>query len=172
MIVVGPKDLPGMFRSLGQFTGRLRKMAREFSRAMDDAADQTGAREMARDLRSMTNPRSAATKGFKKAVGLDDIEKDFDLSSDDVEDEGARDTTAKSYGAHTRELAEKRAAEARARREDAVKRANERSASFNGFDSPEKSPAPQPGEAAPAPPAASPASESAVASADAPQDKA
>ena len=39
LIVIGPKDLPMMFRRVGQFVGRARSMAREFSRAMDDAAD-------------------------------------------------------------------------------------------------------------------------------------
>ena len=34
LIVIGPKDLPGLFRSIGQFTGKARMMAREFSRAM------------------------------------------------------------------------------------------------------------------------------------------
>ena len=38
LIVVGPKDLPGMLRSLGQHVGRLRGMARDFQRAMNDAA--------------------------------------------------------------------------------------------------------------------------------------
>ena len=28
LIVVGPKDLPGMFRQLGKFTAKLRRMAR------------------------------------------------------------------------------------------------------------------------------------------------
>jgi len=29
LIVVGPKDLPGMFRTLGRFTARAKSMARE-----------------------------------------------------------------------------------------------------------------------------------------------
>lgn len=52
LIVVGPKDLPRMFRTLGQFTGRARNMAREFQRAMDSAADESGVKDMAKDLKS------------------------------------------------------------------------------------------------------------------------
>ncbi len=157
LIVVGPKDLPVMFRTLGQFTGRLRGMAREFTRAMDDAADQAGAKDLARDLRSMSNPRSAATQKFKKAAGLDGIQNSIDdLMNDDVEDEGARDTTAKSYGENTKALAEKRAAEAQARREEAVRRANERSASFKGFDQPEAADPPAAASAAASTPEAAP----------------
>ena len=54
LIVVGPKDLPGMLRSLGQWVGRLRGMAREFQRAMNEAAreaDVSGMKEM-RDLKN------------------------------------------------------------------------------------------------------------------------
>ena len=39
LIVVGPRDLPGMFRALGRFTAKARGMAREFQRAMEAAAD-------------------------------------------------------------------------------------------------------------------------------------
>ena len=44
LIVVGPKDLPILFRKAGQFVGKAKGMAREFSRAMEDAADDTGMR--------------------------------------------------------------------------------------------------------------------------------
>ncbi|MEM1159843.1 MAG: Sec-independent protein translocase protein TatB [Pseudomonadota bacterium] len=40
LIVVGPKDLPGLLRTLGQWVGRMRGMAREFQSAMNDAARQ------------------------------------------------------------------------------------------------------------------------------------
>jgi sec-independent protein translocase protein TatB len=158
LIVVGPKDLPVMFRSLGRFTGRMRNMAREFTRAMDEAADQSGARDIARDLRTMSNPRSAATKGFKKATGLDE----FDDLADDIEDEGAKDTswmdTGKkkaepkasaedvrqpTRGPNTEALAEKRAAESAARKAEAEERVAQRSAAA------QSSPAPAPGESAP-----------------------
>ncbi|MBW6505615.1 MAG: Sec-independent protein translocase protein TatB [Rhodobacteraceae bacterium] len=65
LIVVGPKDLPGMFRTLGRFTAKARGMAREFSRAMEDAADATGMRETADDIKKLTS---------KKALGLDELE--------------------------------------------------------------------------------------------------
>ncbi len=65
LIVVGPKDLPGMFHTLGRFTAKARSMAREFSRAMEDAAKSTGLKETADDLKGMTS---------KKALGLDALE--------------------------------------------------------------------------------------------------
>lgn len=72
LIVVGPKDLPKMFHQLGRFTAKAKSMAREFSRAMEDAAQDSGLDEAAgsvRDLKKLTS---------KKALGLDALEKAAD----------------------------------------------------------------------------------------------
>lgn len=66
LIVVGPKDLPVMFRTLGRFTAKARSMGREFQRAMDDAARESGARDVADDLKTMTS---------KKNLGLDALDQ-------------------------------------------------------------------------------------------------
>ena len=56
LIVVGPKDLPGLFRTVGRFMGRARGMAREFQRSMEEAADESGMKEAANSIRKVTNP--------------------------------------------------------------------------------------------------------------------
>lgn len=68
LIVVGPKDLPGMFRELGKFSAKLRGMARDFQRAMEDAADQSGVGDVAKTLRTATNPSSAVSDTLSKAT--------------------------------------------------------------------------------------------------------
>ena len=50
LIVVGPKDLPVLFRQIGQFVGKAKGMAREFTSAMNDAADESGIGPSARLL--------------------------------------------------------------------------------------------------------------------------
>jgi sec-independent protein translocase protein TatB len=64
LIVVGPKELPRMLRTLGRYTAQARGMAREFQRSMEDAAreadlgDMKEMREVAshlRDIRSFPN---------------------------------------------------------------------------------------------------------------------
>ena len=70
LIVVGPKDLPKMFRAVGQFTGKARGMAREFSRAMESAADEAGVKEINQTLRAAANPRSFASDKLKEAAGV------------------------------------------------------------------------------------------------------
>lgn len=102
LIVVGPKDLPMMFRRLGQFTGRIKAMARDFQRAMDEAADESGMTELNRDLRTAAqytrNPAKAGASALKDAFG------DVDLD-------------AYPEGSETRATAEKRADDAKATRE-------------------------------------------------------
>ena len=55
LIVVGPKDLPGMFRTVGNFVGRMRGMAREFQRSMEAAADDSGLKDAADTLKTAGN---------------------------------------------------------------------------------------------------------------------
>ncbi|RNF33553.1 Sec-independent protein translocase protein TatB [Paracoccus methylarcula] len=69
LIVVGPKDLPHLFHSLGRFTARARSMAREFTSAMEDAAKSSGIDEAAnsiKDVKSLTS---------KKSLGLDALDR-------------------------------------------------------------------------------------------------
>ena len=68
LIVVGPKDLPALFRTLGRFTARARALGREFTRAMNEAADETGVKDVARDLRKATDPKSMGLDALKDAA--------------------------------------------------------------------------------------------------------
>ena len=69
LIVIGPKDLPQLFRTLGRFTAKMRAMAREFTSAMEAAADETGVKDVANDLRAVTSPQS---------MGLDKVTEAMD----------------------------------------------------------------------------------------------
>lgn len=68
LIVVGPKDLPGMFRALGRFTGKARRMARDFQRAMEEAADESGVKEAASELKAMSSPRKYGLDKLNEAA--------------------------------------------------------------------------------------------------------
>ncbi|WP_278920942.1 MULTISPECIES: Sec-independent protein translocase protein TatB [Pseudophaeobacter] len=76
LIVVGPKDLPVMFRNVGRFVGKAKGMAREFSSAMNEAADESGVRDVAKGLKAATNPVSTAMDGVKEAA--QDMAKSID----------------------------------------------------------------------------------------------
>jgi len=66
LIVIGPKELPVVFRKVGQFVGKAKAMAREFTSAMNDAADQSGLKEAADTLNSIKEGVSDISKPSKK----------------------------------------------------------------------------------------------------------
>ncbi len=68
LIVIGPKDLPDMFRTMGRFTAKMRAMARDFSRAMEDAARESGVKDVADDLNKIASPRSMGLDAVKSAA--------------------------------------------------------------------------------------------------------
>ena len=109
LIVVGPKDLPVMFHRLGQFTAKARGMAREFQRAMDDAAKEAGVKDVSRDLRNITSPQKLGLDKLKEATR--------DMASLDPK-----------TGPETRKLSEERAEKAARVREATAKAATERKA--------------------------------------------
>lgn len=68
LIVVGPKDLPVLFRQAGRFMGKARGMAREFSRAMEEAADESGMRDMQQTMRAAADPKTFGVDAIRDAV--------------------------------------------------------------------------------------------------------
>jgi sec-independent protein translocase protein TatB len=88
LIVVGPKDLPMLFRKVGRFVGKAKGMAREFSRAMDQAADETGVKDVASTLKTATNPVKASLDGVMDAA------KSFKEWSPDLEVAGTTEDRA------------------------------------------------------------------------------
>jgi len=128
LIVVGPKDLPVMFRRVGQFVGKAKGMAREFSSAMNDAADQSGVRDAAAGLnksfKAATNPIGSAMDGVKDAAkGLTNLEAGSETGKLSAE----RAENAKRIQASSaRSAAERKAREAA----EAMKKAEELEASL------------------------------------------
>ena len=68
LIVVGPKELPVLFRKAGQFVGKIKGMAREFSRAMNNAADDVGVSDISSTIRSAANPLKSSVDAVKNAA--------------------------------------------------------------------------------------------------------
>ena len=95
LIVLGPQDLLTSFRSVGRWVGKMQKMAREFTRAMNDAADQAGVGEINKSLKAVSNPTKFGADSLKSAAGM---------------------------GPETKALAEKRNAETKEKLEAALER--------------------------------------------------
>ncbi|QUJ77889.1 twin-arginine translocase subunit TatB [Sulfitobacter albidus] len=128
LIVVGPKDLPVLFRRVGQFVGKAKGMAREFSSAMNDAADQSGVRQMSTDLnkslKAATNPVGAAMDGVKEAgKSLADLDPESETGKLSAQ---RKADAAKIQAATARAAAERKAREA----QEALERADAMEASL------------------------------------------
>lgn len=98
LIVVGPKDLPRMLRSLGRYAARAKGVAREFQRAMDDAARQADIEEL-KDVKKGLDDMRADTYKMQR-----DMSQSFlDGSSRKAEAKGgeAKGGEAKSAGAES-----------------------------------------------------------------------
>jgi sec-independent protein translocase protein TatB len=74
VLVVGPKDLPGMLRAFGRTMGQVRRMSNDFRRQFDDALReaerQSGLDETKKDLQKMAsaNPLTGAQKDLDKTL--------------------------------------------------------------------------------------------------------
>jgi len=75
LVVVGPKDLPLLFRKLGQWTAKLRGMAQEFRTGFDELARQAELDELKREvdaLRRTTSLQEIRSEITKPLATLED----------------------------------------------------------------------------------------------------
>ncbi len=80
IIFVGPKDLPRLMRTLGQYTAKMRAMAREFQNSFEDMARETELDELRKQvaelrhdvMRPLTDMQSAVEAPDKAAPQPDE----------------------------------------------------------------------------------------------------
>ena len=146
LIVIGPKELPVVFRKIGQFLGKAKGMARDFSRAMNDAADESGMKDAMDSMNSLQDGVRSVTDPTTK---WKDFAPGAELSKGDAE---RADKAKKMHDA----MADKAQG-----RLDAAKAANEAAKTYSAPKKPAdkkpvaaktavKSPAKSPSKAAPA----------------------
>ena len=88
ILVVGPKDLPGMLRTIGKSVGNIRRMASDFQRQFSDALKESEFDEIKKDLTQATsipNPLDDINKSAEEMM------EDLDFDSDDADDAIASD---------------------------------------------------------------------------------
>ena len=84
LIVVGPKELPVMFKTVGRYMGKARAMAREFQRSMEQAAQDSGLNEAAEGLKSVNKIRSASPMNAAKSYASSVVKGDDAAAADPV----------------------------------------------------------------------------------------
>jgi sec-independent protein translocase protein TatB len=83
LVAIGPKELPGVLRTVGQWVGKVRRMASEFQGQFQEAMREA---EMADLKKSFDEVREAAS-GFSKGTLITSLQKDVTnaLRIDDAE---------------------------------------------------------------------------------------
>ncbi|WP_291685785.1 Sec-independent protein translocase protein TatB [Bradyrhizobium sp.] len=90
LIAIGPKELPGVLRMVGQWMGKARKMAAEFQGQFQEAMREA---EMA-DLKKSFDEVKEAASGFTSGNLMTSLEKDVSKALDiDVLDKPAASAT-------------------------------------------------------------------------------
>jgi sec-independent protein translocase protein TatB len=56
LVVIGPKDMPHAFRTLGQWMAKARALARDFQGHFDDLMRESQVDDMKREFNEMTRP--------------------------------------------------------------------------------------------------------------------
>jgi sec-independent protein translocase protein TatB len=99
LIAIGPKELPGVLRMIGQWMGKARKMAAEFQGQFQEAMREA---EMADLKKSFDEVKEAAT-GFTSGSLMTSLEKDVGnaLRIDDVDKPAASTADAPATDAST-----------------------------------------------------------------------
>jgi len=104
LIVVGPKDLPKLLRTMGKYVGKIKAMAREFQGHIEDAAKETGVDEIKKDFseagsfdfdEDFKNQEADLAKVFEDAA-LDMSEKPEQVEADKTKASTKKPTSKKS----------------------------------------------------------------------------
>jgi len=74
LVVIGPKELPGVLRTLGQWTGKLRRMASEFQSQFQEAMREA---EMA-DLKKQVDEMTSQAQSYAGFDPVADVRREFE----------------------------------------------------------------------------------------------
>ena len=71
LVVVGPKDLPGLVRTIGRWSGKARKYSRDFTRNFEEIAEQNELAEVRKELEEAN--RELAVGGYTEGAATGKI---------------------------------------------------------------------------------------------------
>jgi sec-independent protein translocase protein TatB len=81
LIFIGPKELPGVLRTLGQWMSKIRRMAGEFQSQFHDAMREA---ELA-DLKKEVDEMAAQAAVYSNFDPLSDVRKEMETAKRDIE---------------------------------------------------------------------------------------
>ena len=87
LVVVGPKDLPGVLRTVFRLIRKAQAVTRDFRRGLEDVARESGFDEVQKDLKKATG---AAKGDFGSILGEDDPFDDSGLPAGSAKPKSAK----------------------------------------------------------------------------------
>ncbi|MEO1793174.1 MAG: Sec-independent protein translocase protein TatB [Pseudomonadota bacterium] len=72
LLVVGPKELPGLLRTIGRYVGMIKRQAGEFRAQFDEAIKDTELDELKRDVESIRDDARATLRDVESAARVDE----------------------------------------------------------------------------------------------------
>jgi sec-independent protein translocase protein TatB len=96
LIAIGPKELPGALRTLGQWMGKVRRMASEFQNQFHEAMREA---ELA-DLKKEVDEMASKAQSYAHFDPLDDVRKDLEKAASPPPDLDTLTDTAALNPAH------------------------------------------------------------------------
>jgi len=91
LIVIGPKELPTVLRTLGQYLGKVKRMANEFQGQFQDALREAELTDLKKEAEELTGSLTDQVKEFTEFDPMADTRKEIE-SSFEGEGEGAHAT--------------------------------------------------------------------------------
>src|SRR4051795_11656491 len=80
LVVIGPKELPGALRTLGQWMTKIRRMASEFQTQFQDAIREAELAELKKEVDDM----AAKASSYTQYNPLEDVRKDIEKAAGDL----------------------------------------------------------------------------------------
>ena len=97
LLVIGPKELPAVLRTIGQWMTKLRRMAAEFQSQFQEAMREA---ELA-DLKKQVDEMSSTAQSYTNFDPLSDVRREFETTQHQIESAMTAPVPAKEEGAKT-----------------------------------------------------------------------
>ncbi len=83
LIAIGPKELPAVLRTVGQYMGKIRRMASEFQGQFQEAMREAEMADLKKSVDEMTDTAKGVHDSFSNFDPLADVKKEVDSFSAD-----------------------------------------------------------------------------------------
>jgi sec-independent protein translocase protein TatB len=90
LLVVGPKELPALLRTIGRYFGVVRKQAAEFRAQFEEAMRETEIEQLRKDVLDIKTSTEASLRESERSVEaeINDAKREFDATTETVKVEG------------------------------------------------------------------------------------